>query len=51
MRKKIQKVTTKEPDLSKPIRVQIDAKTVVTVKSMSAFEQWLEEFPGAKIIQ
>jgi hypothetical protein len=51
MRKKIQKVTSKIPDPSKSIKVQIDARTIVTVKSMSAFEQWLSRFPGSKIIQ
>jgi len=51
MRKKIQKVTSKVPDPSKSIKVQIDAKTVVTVKSKSAYEQWLSRFPNAKIIQ
>jgi len=50
MRKKIEKVTAKVPDPSKSIKVQIDAKTIVTVKSMTAFEQWLERFPNAKII-
>ena len=51
MRKKIQKVTTKVPDPSKSIKMQIDARTIVTVKSNSAYEQWLERFSGAKIIQ
>jgi hypothetical protein len=51
MRKKIQKVTTKVPDPSKSIKVQIDSKTVVTVKGRLAYEQWLERFPNAKIIQ
>jgi hypothetical protein len=51
MRKKIQKVTTKVPDPTKSIKVQIDSKTIVTVKSLSAFEQWLSRFSNAKIIQ
>ena len=51
MRKKIEKVTTKVPDPAKSIKVQIDSKTIVTVKSKSASEQWLSRYPEAKIIQ
>ena len=51
MRKKIEKVTGKIPNPSKTIKVQIDSKIIVTVKSMTVYEQWLSRFPDAKIIQ
>ena len=37
-------------DPLKAIRVQLDPRTIVTVKNMSAFELWLSKFPGARII-
>ncbi len=51
MRKQKAKVTTKGADSSHLIKVRIDDKTIVMVKSMSAFEQWQARFPNAKIIQ
>jgi hypothetical protein len=37
-------------DPVKAIKVQLDPRTIVTVKNMSAFELWLSKFPGARII-
>jgi hypothetical protein len=37
-------------DPLKLIKVQLDARTIVTVKNMLAFELWLSKFPSARII-
>jgi hypothetical protein len=37
-------------DPLKRIKIQLDPRTVVTVKDMSAFEVWLSNFPNARII-
>ena len=50
MRNQIKKVESKALDSSKHIKIQLDAKTVVTVRDMSAFEVWLSRFPNARII-
>jgi hypothetical protein len=33
------------------IKVQIDSKTTITVRSMSAFNMWKEKYPEAKLIE
>ena len=33
------------------IKVQLDYKTLLTVRSMSAFKMWKERYPLAKIIE
>lgn len=54
MRNRAKKQVTTESirviDPLKAIRVQLDPRTIVTVKNMSAFEVWLSKFPGARII-
>jgi hypothetical protein len=51
MRKQKAKAEDKKMDQSELIKVQIDDKTVVMVRNMSAYEQWHERYPNAKIIQ
>jgi len=33
------------------IRIQLDYKTILTVRTMSAFKMWKERYPLAKIIE
>ena len=47
--KKKGKTVTDAPR-KKLIKVQLDHRTVVTLKDMSAFKFWLEKYPNAKII-
>jgi hypothetical protein len=37
-------------DPLKLIKIQLDLRTIVTVKDMTSFEKWLVNFPNAKII-
>lgn len=32
------------------IKMQLDARTVITVNSEEAMKQWLSRYPGAKIL-
>ena len=54
MRARIRKNVTAESirviDPSKAIRVQLDPRTIVTVKDMSAVELWMSKYPTARII-
>jgi hypothetical protein len=50
MRNRSKKVERKAPDSSKHIRIQLDAKTVITVKDNSRFDVWRSVFPNARIL-
>ena len=49
-RKQITRESIRVIDPSRLIKIQLDPRTVVTVKDMSSFEKWLANFPNAKII-
>jgi len=34
----------------KPLKVRLDRRTVITVKSMKVFEMWKEKYPEAQIM-
>lgn len=55
MRSRTKKVKTiasiRVLDPLKRIRIQLDPRTIVIVKNMSAFQVWLASFPNARIIQ
>lgn len=36
--------------IKKQIKVQLDPKTVITLKNIEKLQKWLERFPQAKII-
>lgn len=38
-----------DPDV-KPIKVQLDARTTVMLKSMKNFAFWKEKYPEAKVV-
>lgn len=46
MNKKVKKVLEK----SKLIKLRIDQRTIITVKTKEALQAWLMKFPQAKII-
>ncbi len=43
--------TKKEVIDNRPrFKVQIDTKTVITVRSMNAVKSWIERYPAAKVL-
>jgi hypothetical protein len=50
MRNQTKKVESKVSNPLKSIKIQLDSKTIVTVRNMSAFEVWHSRFPDARII-
>jgi len=54
MTKKIAYVRRRNPIMTQAatkakIKVQLDARTIVTIPDMSAFKMWKEKYPNAKI--
>lgn len=38
-------------DLRPKIKIQVDSRTMITVRSMDAFKAWKERYPDAMIIE
>ena len=38
-------------DLRPKIKIQIDSRTMITVRSMDAFKAWKERYPEALIVE
>ena len=38
-------------DLRPKIKIQVDSRTTITVRSMEAFKAWKERYPEATIIE
>ena len=38
-------------DLRPKIKIQIDSRTLITVRSMDAFKAWKERYPAAVLIE
>lgn len=43
-------ILTKKPTEGKVIKLQVDYRTVISVKSQSALEMWMKKYPNAKIV-
>jgi hypothetical protein len=48
--KEIKKISEVIIDNRPKIKIQLDYKTIITVRSMNAFELWKDKYPEAKII-
>jgi len=46
MRKKIEEAFSR----TKNIKLRLDHRTIITIKSRQALESWLDKFPQAKLI-
>ena len=50
-RNKTKKATTSKPPAEAPlIRVQLDARTTITIRRMEMLKFWKERYPEAKVI-
>ncbi|MFN8712190.1 MAG: hypothetical protein ACK5Z2_05000 [Bacteroidota bacterium] len=44
--------TTKElPEAGERIKLKVDSRTVIVVRSHSAMEMWMKRYPGAQIVE
>jgi hypothetical protein len=43
-------ILTKKPTEGKVIKLQVDYRTVISVKSQSALQMWMKKYPNAKIV-
>jgi hypothetical protein len=48
--KEIKKISEVIIDNRPKIKIQLDYKTIITLRSMGAFEIWKDKYPEAKII-
>ncbi len=42
------KITKKDPE-GNPIKIKIDHRTFITVRTEAALKMWLERYPNAKV--
>jgi hypothetical protein len=43
-------ILTKRPTEGKVFKLQVDYRTVISVKSQSALNMWMKKYPNAKIV-
>jgi hypothetical protein len=43
-------ILTKKPTEGKVYKLQVDYRTIISVKSQSALDMWMKKYPNAKIV-
>ncbi|MCX6312510.1 MAG: hypothetical protein NT084_12850 [Bacteroidetes bacterium] len=43
-------ILTKKPTEGKVFKLQVDYRTVISVKTQSALDMWMKKYPNAKIV-
>ncbi len=43
-------ILTKKPSDVPVIKLQVDYRTVISVKTQSALEMWMKKYPNAKVL-
>ena len=43
-------ILTKKPTEGKVIKLQVDYRTIISVKTQSALEMWMKKYPNAKVV-